>query len=174
MQTIIKTYTVYTFDELSEKAREHALTELYDLNVDHEWWQWTYEDAKRIGLTINEFDIDRASYVRGNLTMDLPEAIKAIIAEHGDTCETYKLAIDYQKQIKELEEKYHKRFTNEEQQMDFEDEMYQLKDDFEHSLCEEYLVILRKEYEYLTSEEVIIETIHANEYTFTEDGGLFN
>jgi hypothetical protein len=31
---------------------------------------------------------------------------------------------------------------------------------------------LEKEYEYLTSDESIIETIHANEYEFTEDGKI--
>jgi len=32
---------------------------------------------------------------------------------------------------------------------------------------------LEKEYEYLSSEKVIIETIEANEYEFTEDGKLY-
>jgi hypothetical protein len=33
---------------------------------------------------------------------------------------------------------------------------------------------LEKEYEYLSSDEAIIETIEANEYTFTESGKLEN
>ena len=32
--------------------------------------------------------------------------------------------------------------------------------------------MLRNEYEYLTSEEAVIESIRANEYEFTEDGKL--
>jgi predicted transcriptional regulator len=32
--------------------------------------------------------------------------------------------------------------------------------------------MLQKEYEYLTSEEAIIETIEANEYEFTEKGEM--
>ena len=46
------------------------------------------------------------------------------------------------------------------------------EDDFLQSLCEDYRIILRNEYEYLTSEEAIIETIESNEYYFTEDGKL--
>jgi hypothetical protein len=38
----------------------------------------------------------------------------------------------------------------------------------------EYLEMLRQEYEYQTSEEAIIETIEANEYTFLEDGTMKN
>jgi hypothetical protein len=33
--------------------------------------------------------------------------------------------------------------------------------------------MLRQEYEYLTSEGAIIETIEANEYEFTEEGRMF-
>ena len=33
---------------------------------------------------------------------------------------------------------------------------------------------LSKEYDYQTSEEAILDTIKANEYTFLEDGSIFN
>jgi hypothetical protein len=38
------------------------------------------------------------------------------------------------------------------------------------AMLEEYIVLLRKEYEYLTSRDAIIETIMANEYLFDESG----
>jgi len=44
--------------------------------------------------------------------------------------------------------------------------------EFLRSLCEDYRIMLQNEYEYLTSEEAIIETIIANEYEFTEEGEL--
>ena len=31
-----KTYIVYTFDELSDDAKEKAIQNLYDINVDHD------------------------------------------------------------------------------------------------------------------------------------------
>ena len=34
------------------------------------------------------------------------------------------------------------------------------------------LTLLRREYDYFTSEEAIIETIEANEYEFDENGNL--
>jgi len=54
--------TVYKFDELSDEAKQQSIENLYDLNVDYEWWDCTYEDAENIGLKISEFDLDRASY----------------------------------------------------------------------------------------------------------------
>ncbi|QBJ04488.1 hypothetical protein HOV23_gp085 [Pseudomonas phage Lana] len=36
---------VFKFDQLSEKAQAHALEKNYERNVDHEWWDSTYDDA---------------------------------------------------------------------------------------------------------------------------------
>lgn len=44
---------------------------------------------------------------------------------------------------------------------------------FARALSEEYLSILRQEYDYQTSEEAIKGTIEANDYDFTEDGKIF-
>jgi len=45
--------------------------------------------------------------------------------------------------------------------------LYDINVDFE-----EYLSLLRQEYEYLTSKDAIVETIQANDYEFTEEGKL--
>lgn len=62
-----KTINLYEFDELSEDAKEKALQNLWDINVDHEWWDYIYEDAERIGLKITGFDIDRGNYCEGDI-----------------------------------------------------------------------------------------------------------
>ncbi len=53
------TIKLYEFDELSERAQEEAIEKLSDINVDYDWWKYVYEDAERIGLKINEFDLER-------------------------------------------------------------------------------------------------------------------
>lgn len=147
----------YTFDELSDTAKEKAVERLADINVDYEWWDFTYEDAKNIGLKITEFDIDRGNYCKGDIITSAPEVIKDILKNHGKDCETYKTAKRYEQTFKDLNEE---EFANAEHEL-------------LHDLLEDYLVILRHEYEYQTSEEAIIETIKANEYMFTEDGKLW-
>jgi hypothetical protein len=52
--------------------------------------------------------------------------------------------------------------------------MMELESEFEADLISEYAHMLQREYDYLTSEEAIRETIEANDYDFTEDGKLFN
>ena len=42
----------------------------------------------------------------------------------------------------------------------------------DHELSEGYRVMLASEYDYLSSEEAIIETIEANDYDFTAEGKL--
>jgi hypothetical protein len=157
-----KTYQVYKFSELSEESQEKAINNLYDINVDHQWWEFIYEDAKNIGLNIEGFDIDRGSYCKGSWNTSPYECIKLIKKEHGKKCETYKTAVSYEKQFKAL--------GKDEDGNQIEDE--NLEDDFRNSLLEDHRIMLSKEYEYLTRKEAIIETIEANDYDFTANGEI--
>jgi tetratricopeptide (TPR) repeat protein len=166
---------VYQFDELSDKAKEKAIEQFSDVNIDYEWWQWTYDDAEDIGIKITEFDLGRGSYCRGEFYENAEDVARKIIEQHGEGCETYQTAknflADYQKAKKEFEEAddYDPEYMEFEDSGDFDD----LRIEFQNSIFEDYRIILEKEYEYLTSEEAIVETIKTNEYEFTEDGKLF-
>ena len=48
MKTV--TINLFNFNELNEKAKEKALNKLRDINLEDNWWQFTYEDAKNIGF----------------------------------------------------------------------------------------------------------------------------
>ena len=39
MKTV--TINIYQFSELSDEAKENAIKELYDINVDSDWWYST-------------------------------------------------------------------------------------------------------------------------------------
>ncbi|MGD0340536.1 MAG: hypothetical protein ABSA76_02345, partial [Bacteroidales bacterium] len=166
MRTETTTRTLYSYSELSEEAKQKAIENLWDINIDYDWFDFTEEDARQIGLNIKEFDIDRASFVKGEFINSAPEVAEAIMQNHGKDCETYKTAKTFLDDLNALTGQY----PNIEDAP--EDEMEELEDEFLKSICEDYRIILTKEYEYLTSEEAIIETIKANEYEFTEDGKL--
>jgi len=164
---------LYKFDELSEAAQETAIFNQSDINVDYDWWDSVYEDAKNVGLVIDGFVLD---YGKINATFENggEDTARAIIAEHGKECDTYKLAEQYLSAKAEI-------LTNMEDIIDdensysyeLEGDMEQLSDDFLVDLKGEYLSILQKEFEYLTSKEQIIETIKSNDYDFTEDGDIY-
>jgi hypothetical protein len=169
-----KVINLYSFDELSEKAKQKATENLWDINVYFEWWQLTYEDAARVGIEITGFDIDRESYCKGNIDDSVTTAHK-IIEFYGNECETYKTAEAFLKERDEIIDT-----ASKDENGDFEDErqldntLNECEEEFKKSILEDYRIMLQKEYEGLTSKEAIIETIEANEYTFTIDGELEN
>lgn len=151
-ETIVKTWL--TFDELSEKGQAKALSDNYNINVsDSFWYESIYEYTKEINCKINGFDIDRGSYCELEFTANVEDVANAIIKNHGESCDTYKLA---------------KTFLSDsllQSNLSYQE----LCDEFKKDLSEEYLSILRREYEYLTSDEAIKETIEANEIEFDAD-----
>jgi hypothetical protein len=162
---------LYSFNELSEDAKEKAINELYDINLFYEWWDSIYEDAKNIDIKITGFDIDRGRYCKIENLNDWHTIADKIMQEHGENCETYKIAESF---LKERDEIIDTAIRDEDG--DFEDEneidnlLDNLESDFKNDISEEYLSMLRKGYDYLSSPEAIIETIEANDYEFTENG----
>jgi hypothetical protein len=148
METITETYNIYSFNELSDESKEKAVENLHDINVDYDWWDNVYSDAEQVGIKIEEFGIDRNYFITTSPILSPDDIANAIIKNHGDVCNTYKIASEYLKNSDELD------------------------DEFLSDIEDEYLSMLNREYEYLTSEESIIETIEANEYNFLENGEL--
>ena len=165
---------VYQFHELSEEAKKQAINSLLDINVDNNWWECIYDDAKEIGLKITGFDLDRNKHCTGKLTITAWESSDNIMSEHGEICETYKLAKNFIYEWDELVKKHSDGIktdkVSEENEWEFDKDADELEAEFLRDLLEEYSSILQKEYEYLTSENSIIETIEANGYEFTEEG----
>jgi hypothetical protein len=165
---------VYKFDELSDETKEKVLEKLADINVDgsFDWWKSTYEDAERIGLKITGFDIDRGNYCEGKFVDSAENIAMAILKEHGESCETVETANQYLFELEHLRDPYSDENKDNE---DFDADDVDTEDidaEFLRMLCEDYRIMLKHEYEYLTSEEVIIETIQANEYEFLANGKL--
>ena len=155
---------LYSFSELKEDIKQKVLEEYRDINVDYEWWDYTLEDAKDIGLEIKEFDIYR-NEINGELIDDIESVIKSIYKNHGKNCDTYKTAKDYKQMLKSLNE-----LENDNYSYDYDE----LSDNFKIDLLQNYYKMLQKEEEYLISDEAIIETFEANEYTFEANGKMRN
>lgn len=112
--------------------------------------------------------------------MNLVDSCKAILKEHGEHCETYKLASSYHGELTRLAAELEQatgNLTEEEYadavddlERDYEDEIERMATEYERELLEEYSLILQHEYEYLLSDEAVAESIIINEYKFTEDG----
>ncbi len=167
MRTETKTRELFTFDELSEQAKEKALDAMRYVNTDagSDWWDDIYHDAANVGIMITGFDLGRAQECDGRIE-DTEETAHQIMKEHGENCETYKTAAAYLKERDELIDTWPK--DADEDLLD--EKLQELGEDFTKSIHEDYRIILQKEEEYQTSDEAIQETIEANEYEFTKDG----
>jgi len=152
-------YTVYNFDELPDESKEMAIQRYADINVDYSWWDYTYDDAQNIGLEVLDFD-DKfcdMKYIEEPMWV-----IYKVLRDHGENCETYKTvcrALFNRHQMKKA------RLWNSDEYDTWANELL-------HSLSEDYRIMLRNEYEYLTSEDCISEILRCNEYDFTLSGEI--
>jgi len=171
MQT--KTYNAYTFDELSDEAKEKAVDNLRDINVSYEWWDDTYYDAKEVGLEIKSFDLDRNRHATGKFIDGIENVARLIIENHGAHCETHKTALSYQQDrdalVSKLSDGKNTSEVSEDKLYEFDNECDELDEQFLKDLLENYSIVLQNEFDYLTTDEAIIEIILANDYQFTED-----
>ena len=167
---------LYKFEELSEEIQAKVLSNQIEINVDYEWWDFTYEDAKTIGLEIEGFDLYRGD-ITTNIMTDPNGIAILIIGNHGKECDTYEEAIHYLANQSKLVEKYsdgmNKDIVIEDNEHDYDLEIDEVENEFMTGLKNAYLSILQNEYEYLRSEEAIKETIESNDYDFTEDGDIY-
>jgi len=165
------TTTVYTFDELSDKAKDKARDWYRDGALDYEWWDSTYEDAENVGLKLEYFGLDRNRHATGKFVEDALSCAHKVMEEHGVECETYRTAELFLKKRGSIVDGWPKDEDGEfENQGDLDEALDTCEAEYLKSILEDYSIILQKEYEYLMSDEAVDEAILANEYTFTETG----
>jgi hypothetical protein len=150
-----KTINLYEFDELDDVAKNKAVDDNRSINVDYWcWWHNVCDDAKTIGLDITDFDLYRNDIEGRFVNCGAYDVAGKIKVEHGFDTPTYELADEFLKAYAKADDDY----------------INDLSDEFLKALLEEYRIILTKEFEWLTSDECVIDTIRTNEYEFNKDG----
>lgn len=180
----IRSYVVYKFDELSDEAKEKAIMNLFDINVGYiEWWECIYDEVEnRFGdctelieqypfvesIKITGFDLDRNLGATIKTTLNSVKFFEHYFKNHHHKT----MLINLLKNDFIYEDGFDQflvngRASRVESLLDDID----LKD-IEKELSEVIASRLQSEYDYLTSEKAIVETIQCNDYDFTEDGKL--
>ena len=194
-----RTITIYEYDDLGERAKEHAIDNIrYNGYLDYDWHDGVYEDSKQIGkiLGINIDEIyfrgfssqgDGACFVgeydyKIGSTKEIREYAPLDTTLHGiadNLCAIqrnrfYKISAT----IKHSGHYYHSGCTD----IDVHHDDYCLyyNDDCVNELIEVLRDFmnwiyrtLEKEYEYLNTDEQIEEFIRANGYEFKDNGELY-
>lgn len=150
---------LYEFSELSEAAKEKAIERFRYLNVDYEWWSCSFDGVAECGIVIHEFDM-YSGKIRSVID-DKYETAKTVISDWGETMGLHVLSKQFMLDRDALVEKY-----GDDADLD------NLESEYHHDIDQEMIKMLREEYDYLTSDEAVIESIEINNYEFTEDGTL--
>ncbi len=168
-------YNVYKYGELTEEQKQKVLENYADINVYFNWREFIFEDAKTVGIKITEFDLVCNIHCVGEFIEDANNTAILVFKEHGKACETYKTAENYQSEISALRAKIPEDLADDgcdNNEYEREQAESDIDTEFLRSILEDYLILLQKEFEYMTSEKAIIETIEANDYDFTVDGKI--
>lgn len=193
MKTITREYKVYTLAELSPKAREKALEDYRDWNIEHGWFnpiiQGFIEHMKEQGYIIQEKDVmfsgfySQGSGASFEAEVDLKQwlntAAKVVQLRFKDidlentraiiTCGPRNMYVH--EGCMGAETVY--EGEGEGPKAKLADLERMLQDDARNEAKELYHD-LREEYEYLTSDEVVAEGLETNEIEWLEDGTRFN
>lgn len=160
------TIQTYKFSELSDDAKQKAIEKHWDVMTTWSWWDFIYEDAKRIGLNIRSFEL-YPKEIDITYEDDPEDVANAILKEYGSAMDIYKCATEYLAKYNQLES------LIEEDEMFASDDLEELHNEFLHDLGECFLSFLNSEYEWRTSSEAIGEELEINDYDFTADGKRF-
>lgn len=183
----IRTYKVFTFDELTDEQKQKAIQKLSDINIDDDYWfdidEYFETEAQEHGFDVAPkkewtFDLYRKEYDFGIFIDDKIKVLKWILSAnkykhkklilHLFENDFLYLSSDGDVSLSELgyilpRYKYINKVI---------DELYsdidQAKSELEYGIFKK----LQKQYDYYTSDESIIETIKANEYMFDENGDI--
>jgi len=168
---------LYEFEELSNEAKENAIEENRTMNVEHDWWDCTYEGMKEIGIEINSFDIYHRNI---SITIeDSEHTASETIKNFGEGMEIAKISkqfiADRDALIKKLGEGNDiSGYSVKEEFIDeYDEEIECLEEQYRKEMAEEILTWLRDECEFLQTDEAVAETFIANDYEFTEEGQIY-
>ena len=167
-----KTITLYEYSELSDKAKEKALSDWNETNDDplmqSHMINLLKEELDERGIKYKEDSIDvrySLSYCQGDGFMFEGELewkqYTIYIKHHGHYYHSYSKSVEMQET-----DNLGFHIENEKDEQEFE-ELYQ-------DICKKMERVGYEHIEWYTSEEVFIEACEANGYTFRENGEMEN
>jgi hypothetical protein len=151
---------VYKFEELSEESKDLALENYWSINVDHDWWFYGVSDAaKELGLEIQSFDLGRDWSIDIKYHTYFYKIAEDILKTFSRNWEIFKISQYFLNNIKGLDQN--------------DEEYERLEYEYCKALENEFLNLLKAEYDFLTSKEMIKDTLVLNSYNFTKNGKIY-
>lgn len=187
---------LFTFNELSEDVKEKVISNNREINVEHDWWEFIYEDfeencafdLKKIYFSGFWSQGDGAMFEYNSLPSTFMDSFIDQLELSSMRKNWLRNNIFISGRGKHSGHYYHEKSCShnirwevdngdlhwgttfyqwlESFEGDFEDYVTNLYEDE----CRKLYRALEDEYNYLTSDESIVDTILSNEYKYTQDG----
>jgi hypothetical protein len=173
---------IHKFEKLPDEAKEKAIERYWNINVDHEWWDFCglLCDVDILTSKIISFDLENDQHLQ--VSIDVKDESKFLKLLGIPSYYRNRIEWDYfnnrrnlgtpntRLEIKLLDTQLEYEVDNyTEKQLEMVETAEQLFD----NLISEGFKTLQKEFDHLTGETAIEETLIANEYDFTLDGKIF-
>jgi hypothetical protein len=178
MKTITKQYNIYTFEELSQKAKEKALQDYREEDntpfLEDNLREYIHEELETAGYTPIYTATSQNPAIRPLYSLSYCQGDGLMFESTLEEIKTGNIFT-----IKHAGHYYHERSTtitgHDKDGNDLPDKTIE---DFNNNIyipiCERVAQRGYEEIEYNASEEYFAETCTANDYTFLEDGTMFN
>lgn len=174
----MRTIKVYKFDERSDETQKKIVNEYRYINVEHQpWWDFSYESIKEeasiIGIEIKTRPrIPTPSpdiyFDDNNVTINgYYQYRKNSVKEIKHNKELHEIAINLQKIQQNLFYRGTAKLTHRGVETDYKEIEIELKNFYRW-----VKQTLDAEYDHLTSDQAVRETLIANEYEFLPDGRM--
>lgn len=198
----IKTIELYEYDELPDDIKAKVLENERDINVDYDWHKWTLEDweGKLEAMGFEDANISFSGFwSQGDGASFTSKRVNIEDFLASQKCKTRFKALLKALKKDEIESNFdvsrishhysHEYTVTVDSEIlynrDYKPEKYVLIEGQEGELRKLMLETVRElsrkiyrelqqDYEYLTSDAAVIDTIKANEYTFTASGKMEN
>ena len=193
--------TVYQFNELSDEAKDKAIENYRQDGFDYEWWNYIFEDAKRMGalmgITVDNIYFSGFSSQGDGACFEgsyeyQKGSVKAIREETGDSdkdltaiakglqAEQRRNFYGLSASVKQRGHYNHEFCTEIDVQDNRDNAPWQASDEVEEAFKDLLRDFMRwiyrslsREWDYMNSDEQITEMIEANEYEFLENGRMY-
>ena len=179
----VREYTVQTIDEFSDEDKQKILDKYREINTEfNDWYEgdWYVEGLKEMGFYIKHddisFDLGRGCYANFDCDgVDLDFLLADLDIKHKDFWIAHLKDNDMNLCCRAEDYPYwdsnsYLEYDSAEERLPFCHAEYQrIKDHLEDKVqkaCDWLYDALKSEYEYLESDEAVLETIEANEYMF--------
>ena len=194
----MKTTQTYSFNELSDEAKQVAFNNSLDINVDHwDWYDSTKDDFHTILELVGFYNIDsnfsgfysqgdgasfsaNYRYKKGCLKAvkqhapndtELYDIVKGIVSHQKDNGYLLSCEVSQRGNYSHSNTMNFTWYKNDDSCFDWKNDFVEANlEQLFKGLADWYYSRLRSEYEYLTSFDAVAEMLEANEIRFLENG----